>query len=173
MILDLRVFGEYPAETMIQANPGELGRFDNSVVRVEAAGVDLAIQKSAQEYYCQGRVTALVVLECARCLGEFEAELGGEADFVVCSEDYAAQHRGVDSEDYVCFRGNDLQVDIVEPVRQALVLAMPMKPLCAEACRGLCPTCGVNLNEQNCECKQETTDPRWDGLKNLSPDQKR
>jgi uncharacterized protein len=173
MILNLRQFDQYPAETTIQANPDELGRFADSVVRIEVAGVDLAIQKSAQEYYCQGRVTARVVLECARCLGEFEADLGGETDFVVCSENYAAQHRGVDSEDCVCFKGNDLQVDIVEPVRQALVLAMSMKPLCSENCRGLCPTCGVNLNEQTCECKQETTDSRWDGLRNLSPDRKR
>jgi len=166
------VFDEYPAETTIYADPRELAKLDDSIVAVRAAAVDLAIQKSADEYYCQGRVTAQVTVECARCLGEFETEFSGEIDFVVCSEQDAAQHRGIDEEEYVCFQGNDLRTDIVVPVRQALVLSMPMKPLCSEGCRGLCPTCGANLNERTCNCKTETFDPRWDGLKKLFPDRK-
>jgi uncharacterized protein len=170
MILDLRVFEEFPAETTILAGPGELGPFDDSVVRVDGVVANLAIQKSAEEFYCQGRVKARVALECARCLGEFETELDGPTDFVVCSEPAAADYTGGDSEEYVCFIGNEPKADIVEPVRQALVLALPMKPLCDEACRGLCPGCGVNLNLKTCECKNETIDPRWEALKNLSSD---
>ncbi|MEW5796113.1 MAG: DUF177 domain-containing protein [Candidatus Zixiibacteriota bacterium] len=170
MILDLRVFDEYPAETSIYADPGELARLDDLVVKVRAAHVDLDIQKAADEYYCQGRVEAQVVVECARCLGEFDSKLAGEVDFVVYSREEATRHRDVDEEDYVCFEGNDLRVDIVVPVRQALVLSIPMKPLCSEDCRGLCPTCGANLNERTCDCKIETLDPRWDGLRKLFPD---
>jgi len=170
MILDLRVFDEYPAETTIHARPDELGRFDESVVRTDKARADLEIQKSTEEYYCQGRVEAQVVLECSRCLTEFTVNLLGDTDFVVCSSEFAARHRGTDDEDYVCFEGNDLRVDIVEPVRQALMLAMTMKPLCSGECRGLCPNCGTNLNEQTCNCTRETTDPRWDSLRKLFPD---
>jgi len=164
------VFDEYPAETSIYADSCELARLDDLVVQVRAAHADLDIQKAADEYYCQGQVAARVVVECARCLGKFETELAGEVDFVVCSQQEATRHREVDEEDYVCFEGNDLRVDIVVPVRQALVLSMPMKPLCSEDCRGLCPKCGANLNERTCDCKNETPDPRWDGLKNLFPD---
>jgi uncharacterized protein len=172
MILDLRVFDEYPAETTVYANPGEIGRLDDSVVRIDAAKVDLAIQKSGEEYYCQGEVEAQVVLECSRCLAEFTSKLMGDTDFVACSSEFAARRRGTDDEDYVCFEGNDLRVDIVDPVRQTLVFALSMKPLCSEDCRGLCPTCGSNLNEQTCNCTDETIDPRWDGLKKLFPERK-
>jgi uncharacterized protein len=172
VILDLRVFDEYPAETTVYADPGELARLDDLVVVVKTAAVDLAIQKFAEEYYCQGQAKARVVVECARCLGEFETEFSGEVDFIVCSEPDAARHRGVDEEEYVCFQGNDLRADIVVPVRQALVLSMPMKPLCTEICLGLCPACGGNLNERTCDCKNETIDPRWDKLKKLFPDRK-
>ena len=167
MILDLRVFEEFPAKATIQAGPGELSPFADSVISVEATEAELAIQKSADEYFCQGQVTARVVLECARCLAEFEAELSGPTDFIACSEEDMGRYRGGDSEDYVSFSGNELSVDLVEPVRQALMLGLPMKPLCAEDCRGLCQNCGINLNNEACDCNTETTDPRWDGLKGL------
>jgi uncharacterized protein len=169
--LDLRVFDEYPAETTIYANPTEFGRIDECLLQIKAAAVELAIQKSADEYYCQGRVTTRAVLECARCLREFETDMIGDVSFVLCAEKEALAHGGSDDEEYVCFQGNELRADIVVPVRQALVLSMPMKPLCSEGCLGLCTTCGANLNEQTCDCKNETPDPRWDSLKKLLPDQ--
>ena len=172
MILDLRVFDDYPAETTIYADPTEFGPVDECLLQIKAAEVELAIQNSADEYFCRGQVKARALMACARCLGEFESELSGETSFVVCSEEDAQAHRRFDEEEYVCFEGNDLRVDIVEPIRQTLVLAMSMKPLCSESCRGLCPTCGKNLNKQTCSCTNETKDPRWDGLKRLFPDRK-
>ena len=52
-------------------------------------------------------------------------------------------------------------------VREAVLLSLPLKPLCSEGCPGLCPICGVDLNKSHCECKRENTDPRWDQLKSL------
>ena len=168
MILDLRAFEEFPAKATIQAEPGELSPFADSIARVESARIELAIQRSADEFFCQGQVEARVVLECARCLVRFGKELSGPTDFVACSEEDMAKYSGGDSEEYVPFAGNDLSVDLVEPVQQALMLALPMMPLCTEDCHGLCPMCGVNLNEKTCDCENETIDPRWDGLKGLN-----
>ena len=168
MILDLRAFEEFPAKATIQADPGELSPFADSVVRVESASIELAIQKSTDEFFCQGQVKARVLLECARCLTHFEDELSGSTNFIVCSKEDTAKYSDGDSEEYVPFFGNDFSVDLVEPVRQALMLALPMLPLCAEDCRGLCPSCGANLNERTCDCVKETTDPRWNGLKGLN-----
>jgi uncharacterized protein len=167
MILDLRAFEEFPAKAVIQADSGELSPFADSVICVESVRVELAVQNSADEYFCQGQVVVRVALECARCLVRFEQELSGTIDFIACSEEDATKHRGGDSEEYVPFTGNDLSVDLVEPVRQALTLVLPMMPVCTEDCRGLCSSCGANLNEKNCDCKNETTDSRWDGLKGL------
>ena len=72
-----------------------------------------------------------------------------------------------DNEDYIFFKSSDLQADLSDIVRQAIILAVGMKPLCSEDCRGLCPDCGVNLNKQSCRCASEKIDPRWEGLKKL------
>jgi uncharacterized protein len=58
-------------------------------------------------------------------------------------------------------------LDLTEAIRQYIVTAMPMKSLCREDCAGLCPTCGKDLNQGKCGCKQEELDPRWAELLKL------
>jgi len=58
-------------------------------------------------------------------------------------------------------------MDLTEPVRQALLVALPMKPLCREDCAGICPQCGANRNETQCGPAEETVDDRWSGLRSL------
>ncbi|MFC1475157.1 DUF177 domain-containing protein [Candidatus Zixiibacteriota bacterium] len=129
----------------------------------------LNIQESGEEYYCQGEVRAIVSLECARCLTELKKNLTSQTDFIVCSkEKYDKEKEIVDNEDYAFYKGSDLNVDLGDIVRQALILEMTIKPLCSEDCRGLCPKCGVNLNEKSCSCNVEQYDPRWEALKKLS-----
>jgi uncharacterized protein len=170
MILELREFEEFPAKAVVYASSGEIDARDDRVVKIEGVTAELAIQKSAQEYFCQGRVNARLVLECARCLAHYPLEISEETDFIVCPEALAEEREELDDEDYLYFQGNELKVDIVEPVRQAIVLALPLKPLCREDCRGLCPQCGTNLNEKPCACERQTGDPRWDALKGLFPE---
>lgn len=56
-------------------------------------------------------------------------------------------------------------------VRDFAVLSIPMKTLCTENCKGLCKTCGANLNEESCNCTEEKTDPRWEPLLKLKKQQ--
>lgn len=68
-----------------------------------------------------------------------------------------------------CFTIDEHHIlDITEAIRQYIVLAIPMKPLCQENCAGLCPTCGYNLNLGPCDCPQQEIDPRWTGLRKLT-----
>ena len=55
----------------------------------------------------------------------------------------------------------DETIDLGDLVREQLYLALPMKPLCAEACKGLCPQCGTNLNRGTCDCRSEWQDPAF------------
>ena len=59
------------------------------------------------------------------------------------------------------------QMDMSEPIRQALLVALPMRPLCRENCRGLCPVCGANRNNTDCGHHEEPMDSRWEGLREL------
>ena len=58
-------------------------------------------------------------------------------------------------------------LDLCEAVRQQIVLAEPMQPLCRPDCAGLCPACGANLNDGPCVCPPLDVDTRWAGLRDL------
>ena len=64
-------------------------------------------------------------------------------------------------------------LDLTEAVRQYILLATPMKPLCRKDCAGLCPTCGCNLNQVSCNCPPSPADSRWSELKKLLQTSKR
>jgi hypothetical protein len=56
-------------------------------------------------------------------------------------------------------------IDLSDDARQTVLLALPLKHLCREDCRGLCPQFGRNLNEGTCDCRETRLDGRWDKLK--------
>ena len=169
MIVDLRQFDDFPAQAVIEASDGEIQPLDDLITRVGKVTLRLSLQKAETEYFCQGLVTAEVQVQCSRCAREVELELEGSTDFIIRTQ--AAEETdgsdASDDEDYVYAAGKDETADVTDLVRQALVLALPMKPLCSEDCKGLCPVCRTNWNERACSCAQEQTDPRWDSLRNL------
>ena len=169
MILDLREFEEFPARSTLRAEPGEFKPFADGMRAVGEVKLELAIQHSGEEYFCQGEVSAGCITECARCLIEFEQQIRQSVDFIVHGGGMADSDDGLqDNEVYVLLQGNDLRADVTEPVRQAMILSFPMKPLCSDNCLGICPQCGANLNQQSCDCNRENSDPRWDDLRHLA-----
>ena len=58
-------------------------------------------------------------------------------------------------------------VDLADHVRSELLVVIPLKPLCGDKCRGLCPVCGTNLNVGSCSCDSDSHDSRWDALKKV------
>lgn len=170
MILRLREFEDFPARVRLEAGPELLEPFADEVKSVAHLSVALAIQRADDEFYVQGDVDADVTLECARCLREFGTHLTGRTDFIVNAEGRPpkGERDAIDDEEYIPYHGQDMSVDITDQVREALVLAVDMKPLCEENCKGLCPRCGSNLNDGPCECSTEEIDPRWEGLQGLS-----
>ena len=169
MILDLREFETFPVKTLLKGNPGEPDIDFDGLNNVKQVNLNLNIQKSGEEYYCQGEVHAEVSLECARCLETFDTELDTETDFIICTEGARENKDGIiDDEDYVFLKGNDLQADITEVIRQAIILEIGIKPLCSDSCQGICSQCGMNLNKGSCNCSKEEIDERWESLRKLS-----
>ncbi|MCI0532052.1 MAG: DUF177 domain-containing protein, partial [candidate division Zixibacteria bacterium] len=70
-------------------------------------------------------------------------------------------------DDYQFISKETISYDLNPRVREAMILILPIKPLCKEDCKGLCQLCGTNLNEKTCKCVKETADPRWSRLKEL------
>lgn len=113
----------------------------------------------------EGRVVLLGVLSaearavCDRCLDDFVCRFAADVEVVVLRD---ADPR--DEADPCVIHQRRGEVDLTEPLREAALLGLPQKFLCAEECRGICPRCGANRNREACACPQEGTDPRWAGL---------
>jgi uncharacterized protein len=92
-----------------------------------------------------GRIRTTYRGECARCLTEVESELDQPV-----KERFRAQGQAGSGEDEDSYRYGGTMLDISQAIRDNLVTALPQRLLCREGCRGLCPVCGANLNEQDC-----------------------
>ena len=130
------------------------------------------VTRLSQDLLVQGDVSADVHLECSRCLEQFSLPVTGSLEEkylpAVDVESGRPIKRDATEEDDDAFQvdANHL-MDLTEPVRQALLVSLPIKPLCREDCAGLCPQCGANLNEGPCDCPRESTDNRWAALQEL------
>ena len=117
----------------------------------------------------RGRLSAGLELQCARCLEsvpqdvkrDFELlyrPLGGDAGRDELSVTDAEAEIGY-------YQGKGLLLEDV--LREQVLLALPLKVTCREECKGLCPQCGKNLNQELCSCSTELEDPRWAALKDV------
>jgi uncharacterized protein len=129
----------------------------------------LRLHRTNQGIYVDGMVSAPVRLQCTRCLRDFTETL----EFPLREEFYptidvtsGAPVSGPHDADAFAINRHH-EVDLREPIRQALVLALPMKPLHSEDCAGLCPRCGKDLNEGPCNCPPEESDNRFAALQGL------
>jgi uncharacterized protein len=122
------------------------------------------VQKSDVTIFVKSRVKTLANFVCDKCLVEFERFLEDEFTTI-----YTLDRETYDLEDenVVLIYPNTQEIDLKYGVRDSILLAKPMKTVCSEECKGLCPTCGVNLNEETCQCMHESIDPRWQELKKL------
>lgn len=102
-------------------------------------------------------------LVCDRCLEEFEQVL----PFVIQERFKKAESDGAaePNPDIVMLEGDTVALDAL--IYDAVVMHLPSKVLCDEDCKGLCPSCGQNLNQGDCKCDTRPTDPRFDILDKL------
>jgi uncharacterized protein len=111
-----------------------------------------------------------VELECRRCLESFSAhvEFDLQEEFHPSVDiQTGAKIPVADTEEDATIIDEHHVLDMTEVVRQGIILAIPMSPLCREDCAGLCSVCGQNLNEGQCQCVTDTVDPRLKVLKEL------
>ena len=131
--------------------------------------VNLTLHKRNDEIVLLGRASGVVSEECSRCLKRSDRKFSVEFE-VFCDKIGARKRKPQPDEEagetYVAHHDGKV-LDIGSVVREAVMLSMPMKALCREDCRGLCPVCGVNLNEQTCGCAASKPDVRWNALAKL------
>lgn len=137
-----------------------------------AAPVDLSmdVEKAGKDAFrVTGRATTRLELVCSRCVEPFEmpVEAQFELHYVPQPEPSAEEEKEIAEDDLTTSFYSEGSLDVIDLLREQFQLALPMKPLCTEACRGLCPECGANLNRTTCACKPVWDDPRLAPLKGL------
>ena len=127
----------------------------------------LEAQYAGRDVVVRGDLSGQVRLPCRRCLSEVTLDLDEEVAWL-----FRAGVSRVEAEDSEIYplpeRGDELE--LADPIREQVTLAVPQYAICRDACRGLCPRCGANLNEEQCDCEPIEVDSRWAALRGLRTD---
>jgi uncharacterized protein len=122
-----------------------------------------------QDIRLQGELSTSLELACARCLDPVKSDVSRAFDLLyrplgIDAGNAELSVTGAEAE-VGYYEGDGLLLEDV--LREQTLLAVPLKVLCREDCKGLCPTCGKNRNVELCACADATGDPRWEALKDI------
>jgi uncharacterized protein len=125
-----------------------------------------------------GHFQTRVRLICSRCLKNFDSILASEFALTYTREAPDLTEESTEQEvelrveeiGLMYFRGE--QIDLRDGIQEQVLMALPLKPLCDDKCKGLCPTCGADLNKKDCGCKGEPITSQFAVLKSLKLNKK-
>lgn len=149
----------------LQENFPPLKFQDETIEFNKPVKVSLDITNAGDFLDARGKITTAVRLNCGRCLESFVYPLETNFEEHYYPVEEGQELEGPDDEDAVSFTGETLNIE--PEVINTIQLAIPMRQICSEECRGLCPQCGTNLNKEECSCKNDNIDPRMAVLKEL------
>lgn len=160
---------EYPADTL------ELGEDVRQALALRTSGRAELVREHRgakdviEDIRVIGKLATEVELRCARCLEPVRREVASDFDLLYrpLGVDAGPHERAVGDADLEIgyYQGAGLELEDV--LKEQLLLAVPIKAVCREECKGLCPRCGTNLNTETCDCTQDAPDARWLALKDL------
>lgn len=168
-VLDTRELGRRPGSmrpvvTRVPAPEG-LGTPMLQVPAGEPVELDLRLESVHEGVLVSGTAAADLVGECARCLDEVRDHVSVELQDLFYYPDRAAE---IDEEDEDVLVLVDDHLDLAPVVRDALVLDLPLSPVCRPDCAGLCVECGARLDEVGPDHSHDSSDPRWAALSALT-----
>lgn len=137
---------------------GSGGTTDFRLVRPLA--VDVRYYRAGEDLYFAGHCDTLLEAVCARCLATFALPLATPFEFVLsrAQPKESTQELHTDDLAYSFYSGDE--IDLGPLVGEQAILSLPTRAVCHEDCRGLCPSCGANLNTDPCACQTTVPDPR-------------
>jgi uncharacterized protein len=147
--------------------PAEVGGEADTYEIVAPVELEFDIHKDKDKFRLVGRVRTELELTCSRCVEPYLFPIDAQFDqrYLPSSAASGETETQVGEGDLETSYYADDEIDLNELMREQFYLALPMKPLCREDCRGLCPQCGTNLNTGTCDCAPVWEDPRLAALK--------
>jgi len=153
-----------------ELSPTEWDLEDKGCCLLEPVHIVLdAVKHGETEVYISGALSAKIQVECSRCVKAIPLPIQSDfhLEYLPAPTAFSAGEAALspDALDLNYYEGEEIDLDH-EMMGQCL-LAIPMHALCQPDCQGLCPHCGEDLNEVNCQCRFEPLDMRWAALKNF------
>ncbi len=151
-------------------SPAPLPLDGDEVAKVGRAHLTGDLSREAEGIAFTGDIETATTLTCSRCLESFELplELHFSLLYTTSPEGLGKKESRVDEESVTRTHYDGVRVDLGALLAEQIYLGLPLKPLCRNECRGLCPRCGANLNQGDCGCREERADdPRLRILKTL------
>ena len=145
---------------VVDAPMEELQVIDTRMPGGSAVHVEVRLESLNEGAVAKGVVEAPWAGSCRRCLTPVTGTLRSEVLEVFEAQPTEGETLLLDGD----------RIDLEPVAREAVLLELPIAPLCREDCRGLCPTCGADRNEVDCDCDDVPADPRWGGLEGLTFD---
>ena len=147
--------------------PDELDLMDERVKLNQPASVTGRIRTSGSEVRVSGKIDARVEVDCDRCLKAVELPVTAQFGLqYITEQEYESSDKAeLSPEEMVVSIFDGVAIDVDEIVREQILLGVPDRTLCREDCKGICSTCGIDLNTATCNCQSSEIDPRWAALK--------
>jgi uncharacterized protein len=153
--------GDHHLEELIKK--GSLHFYHDEVYQDEIR-IKVVLNKFGKNISCRAEISTRIHLACDRCLAEFDRDLKEKFEMLF----YIGQKEiGIDEENVAMIPPELKEIDLTPYIQETLILALPMKFLCREDCKGICAGCGADLNKESCRCSAESYDSRWEKLKGL------
>jgi uncharacterized protein len=137
----------------------------------EPIDVNIDVTGKKGRCYLKGSIKGVLGLNCSRCLESYTLPFDKDFSLTlkeVTEEDFLDVHEiELTEDDLRSGEFSNGEVDITSVVQEQIALLCPMKPLCKEDCKGLCPKCGANLNEEDCGCEPDEKASPFAALKDL------
>ncbi len=152
--------------------PGSVDYHSGEFKQVEPLEVRAGAELVEGQIRISGSIQTKIELVCARCLDPVVEEVSRDFDLFYRPMKTIAKEEEVrlkeDDTEIAFFQGEGLF--LADVLAEQVLLALPMKVICRSDCRGLCPHCGVNLNNEDCRCEAHAADPRLAPLARLKQD---
>lgn len=155
----------------LDLEPDSLDLLDSTDVRFPGnMKARATIVKAGKKLRVSLSLDFVLLLPCSRCLAETEHRFSESSDFVFMPAPATLfPEQRLEEDDFTTQFFSGEEIDLAPLLREMVILAIPIKPLCKPDCKGLCPVCGADRNRETCEHTQENEplDPRWEGLRGL------
>lgn len=131
------------------------------------ATVRLDYYRSGQDLFFLGSIEGTVLGHCGRCLETYTFPLSAHFSLVLVPSEALPRQAELTDDDLDLSYYSGEEIDLTPLIDEQIILALPTRPLCSEDCKGLCASCGGNLNLEPCDCSRNEGDARLAALRDL------